>query len=1229
MPPRRRPARADEDSPPLRTGPAVTGNLPSMPARYDTSYGSAPSTMPRNSRRGQVRNIQVALEDALNDDDDSDDGGPRRARRPSVQATPRPNRRPQAQPEPGPEPESESEPEPEPGRQSEPDNEPDFDPGFDAASNSPASRHSSPPRQSPPRRASSVEPAEFQPAAHRDQRILPTSAPLRGPILPPPVRAGSEEPRGNSPLRRSPRRSSIVPPETIGSAFHRAIEEVRNRAGSEDPTATPESNRTFGQESSLFGDATIGSRSPGSIEDRPMATIEEEDSIMEAEDYRAAAAMSPSRPILPRPRNNPPAPPPAYNQQDNPREPSRSPLARVSDGPAPDHRLRPNPFAAAPQLQPPQTPRQGSVPGQRRPSRASPDRQIAAQNVPVSAAPTPGRTTRSQARNAAAEEARRTESRQTSEAPSPKPARQNQPAKVDARSPSPVQQEPRNAIRQDPAQQEPRNARTPSPAQQDERNGRTPSPMQRDPRNSRTPEPPQQGQGNAGTPRPARQAQPVVHSTQAFQPAPPAALSRLTRPGNSHLAPPRPPSHSPPRPNQVPALQTRVNARVEAVTTDQHGLFGNGMAERVKQEQQRDIEEQQKLRRERTTRLQTWPKIYAPIYTWTNTARPDIPYPVDDDPGDTLGDELDESSRQIPREQMGWHAWIMFTLADAFVEVLSFLISPEAWLIKAVLGGLAWCFLAWALYAGVSSFPAGSLGGIRWYGLSDVSHNLGQFVPLWMAAPSTIFSDRDTREHLQQQREHDYAIKDLTLASDLHKRSIDKLEQIVPKVVHMRLDDDGRPVVGQAFWHALRDLMKADKEVLTLGTGKGGYYFISDEHWRAIKDKLTKDKDYQKAINPPAPGVSASDVDNIFQNNLSKSWEGWLRSNNEKVAKILEPAFGTSIPDKIEKDLDQKIEKYVQDLYKDKGNTDVVVTRDFFIQHLRNEFATHRTEVRAEAGEIQKKLEEYVDQSVDLAMAKAPPSGVSRTEMIHIVDDMIRQAIANAGLEALAKGTIGANWHQELSRQVNYLTIGSGSIIDVKRTSPNYKPEIVGKIGSPAWLKSTRRSPMIFQPAKTQTRWDDDGDCWCGQPTVSKNGKFLGVFISYLLSHEIVPRHVVVEHILPGATLNPDARPQDIEIWAYISELNMRQRVEDFSASHFPEPDTASRKKWLTDGWVKIGQFTYESNDTINGIYVHQLSPELVKLGASTDQITVRALNNYGADHTCFYRVRLFGERLV
>ncbi|EQB55827.1 hypothetical protein CGLO_04212 [Colletotrichum gloeosporioides Cg-14] len=148
MPPRRRPSRADEDSPPLRTGPAVTQNLPSMPSRFDTSYGSAPSTMPRNSRRGQVRNIQVALEDALNDDDDSDDGGPRRARRPSV--PPRPNRR--QQPGPEQESESESEPEPEPGRQSEPDNEPDFDPGFDAASNSPASRHSSPPRQSPPRR---------------------------------------------------------------------------------------------------------------------------------------------------------------------------------------------------------------------------------------------------------------------------------------------------------------------------------------------------------------------------------------------------------------------------------------------------------------------------------------------------------------------------------------------------------------------------------------------------------------------------------------------------------------------------------------------------------------------------------------------------------------------------------------------------------------------------------------------------------------------------------------------------------------------------------------------------------------------------------------------------------------------------------------------------------------------------------------------------------------------
>ncbi|KAF9872309.1 hypothetical protein CkaCkLH20_10136 [Colletotrichum karsti] len=972
MPPKRRPRRDEDELQSIRGGAAVTQDLPSMPSRFDTSYGSAPSTMPRNVRRGQVRNIQTAVQDALNDDDSDDDDARGSKSKPKSTPKPKPSRPVQKEPEPEPEP------------------EPDFGPGNGSDSDLPVSprdltpeppRAHNSPRRSPPGIAPTVEPASFQgdlPRGARGQRFLPSAAPPRGSDVAPgqtPRRASSEGPvlpPTTNTSSGNPGPSRLNPP-TRGSLFQRAVSEDRDRyalrrSGSEEPVRTPDSTRTFGQESSLFGDAVIGSTpnkspSPGN---RPITTIEEEDSPIEAEDREAAIVKSPSkRPVLRHPKHNPPMAPRSFNQTE-PRDPD--------------------------------------------------------------------------------------------------------------------------------------------------------------------------------------------------------------------------------------------------------------MQQRVEEEREKDEAEQQALRSERKARLQAWPRIYVPIYSWTKTARPDTP------PVPTDGTPQRRPGRQTPMDQLGWGPWLMFTIADTFVDVLGFIFSPEAWLIRTAVAVLLLSFLGWTIFSGLSAIPAFSLGGLQWYGFSDIAHNLGQFMPLWVTRPSTMFSDEDTREYLRQQRDHEYEITKLMTSTKLHEGSLSKLEQIMPKIVRMELDKQGRPVVSQDFYHALRDLMKSDKEVLTLDRGHGGYHYISDEHWRAIRDKLKKDPVYQKAANPPAPGVSPSQVEDIFQNNFSKSWEKWLRNNNQQVAKILEPAFGTSIPDKIEKDLGQKLEKYVKDLYKEKGTKDVVVTREEFIRHLKGEFATHRNEVKAEVQELQKKLEDFISKSVDLAMSKAPPSGVSRAEMIHFVDDLVRQAIANAGLEALAKGKIGANWNHELSRQVNYLTVGGGTIIDPMHTSPNFKPKFKGPIGSAAWMDSTRRSPFILPPSKTQLRWEDDGECWCGEKAIDKQGRPLGVFISYLISHEIVPQHLVVEHILPSATWNAEARPKELEVWAYITEINLRSRVEDFSASHFP---SNPREKWLEDGWIKISQFTYESNDASGGIHVHQLSPELVTLGAATDHIIIRAVSNHGADHTCFYRNRLFGERLV
>ncbi|KAK1532792.1 spindle pole body-associated protein sad1 [Colletotrichum costaricense] len=1250
MPPKRR-VRDDngEAQSTLAGGAAVSRELPPLASRLDTSYGSAPSTILRNTRRGQQRNLQDIIKDTLHNSDDSDDpGDPDNGDESddasssssessnSKQPKPPPSRRtkqtrqtksPAPLPAPKPNPPRRVQPSP------DPDPDPDFDQDFgpyressespdplrDATPDPPLVRRS-PRRQSPAKTGKSDhvrdtrsclaavsipllnlvsappsnEPPLFQQGPLvPPQQFLPGAAPPRGQFSTFSQsinrRASSEDPaQGLTPARRS------LPAATWNSVFARAISEEpysQSRSqfvqGPPEPTPTPDSVRTFGQESSLFGGADIGSTPSQSLSSERggrLQSIEESgEPSPSKEQTRGIDLLSPLRRLARDPRHNAQMAQRNLNQALPHQGAIQAPITKVSDRPPPDlvPLLPSQSTIRPPQQEPPSTPpsdrfrpRSSKSPYQvspahlvnQSPAKRDPpgsvasSRQLAANKTSVSPSP-----------------AARSSSTRLSSRVSEEPSLHNQSPQVSTRNPSP--RKPMQAVSFIPARSGPLTAKE---------NPASPRPLfgKSLPAN-----------GNSVPSRPLAKNPPAIRVE-----APPSAAAGT---GSTRL-----PSSS--------GLSGNNNSR-PALGQGGAGMFTPEMRAKIQQEHRQERMKQEALRKERNTRLQAWPRVYNTVYEWTNVPRPDSPETDDGSGSDTDG-HMDSivTSRQVPYSEFSWASWILFKIADAFVDLLNFVFSLDFWFLKASLGVLLLSLLVWGALTGMNSTPAIGLGGIQWYGLSDFSHNLGQFVPLWISRPATLFSDDDAREYVRQQRNHEYEITKLTTASKLHEGSLSRLMEIVPKVVHMKLDKKGRPVVGEEFYHALRDLMKSDAEILTLSRGHGGYHFISDENWLAIKSRLQKDPVYQKAAEPPAPGLSSADVETISQSKFDKTWEKWLVNNNKKIAKILEPQFSTSIPEKIGKDLESKIERFVKDQFKNKDTKDVVVTRDEFIRHLKGEFATHRNEVKAEAQELQKKLEQYINESVEGILKKSPPKGVTRTEMITAVDGMIRQAIANAGLEALAQGKIGAVWDKELRHQVNYLAHGSGVIVSHDHLTPNYVPSIKAKLGTESYKKLTSLSPHIQPPAATLYGWEDEGDCWCGMVVVDRDGKEGGVRIGYILSREIVPQHLVVEHILPGATLNPDARPKDIDILAYYTDLHTRNRVADFAAAHFPGTK-------LSDGWVKIGQFTYESSDTLNGAHVHKLSSELLALGAYTDQIALHVTSNYGSDHTCLYRVRLYG----
>ncbi|KAK7418949.1 hypothetical protein QQX98_003652 [Neonectria punicea] len=533
---------------------------------------------------------------------------------------------------------------------------------------------------------------------------------------------------------------------------------------------------------------------------------------------------------------------------------------------------------------------------------------------------------------------------------------------------------------------------------------------------------------------------------------------------------------------------------------------------------------------------------------------------------------------------------------------------------------------------------AGSLpstGGIHLPSIGGIAGKIGGFIPslAWPLRRSrgdlddlfaSLGPEDNAQELVNKVWEHyEKSIGAMKKDSRLHQASLQKLETVVPKIVRMELKN-GKPIVTQEFWHALRDLIHGDGSFVTLEKNSGAYEFTSDEQWKAIRARLIKDPTYTSKLNATAAGI-----EDRLEAKMPRAWDAWVKNNEDKIAELIGPAL-----DKIQsagsgREFDERLKKIVKDQVQGGDLEDVIVTRAEFLHHLQNEFALHRAEIRAEIKALQPQLEELREEMQ--AATRNQPQGVSKGEIAALVKSLVLKAVGDMNLEGMAKGKIHYHWAAELKNQVNYFAIGAGATIDGKRTSTTYDPLDQGTVAPDAFIRGIR-SVAPLPPIAALSPWEDEGDCWCAARSVNHRGNPHGATLSVQLGRRVVPQHVVVEHLLPGATSDPAARPRHIEVYAHFEDHVVRERVRDFAATHLP--DATNDRDFQAPGYgpafVKIAQFVYEGAELHDGVHVHRLHSDLAALGAATDQVIVRAVSNYGADtHTCFYRVRLFGKPLA
>ncbi|KAL1837976.1 hypothetical protein VTJ49DRAFT_3165 [Mycothermus thermophilus] len=427
-------------------------------------------------------------------------------------------------------------------------------------------------------------------------------------------------------------------------------------------------------------------------------------------------------------------------------------------------------------------------------------------------------------------------------------------------------------------------------------------------------------------------------------------------------------------------------------------------------------------------------------------------------------------------------------------------------------------------------------------------------------------------------------------------QAIDEIQSILPQVVSVKKDWKGRISVGEPFWIALRARILADDKILSLDYKDR----ISGSHWKAIEQRL----------QDAGLHVTRKDVEGVMKEKGPAMWEKWLRDNKRKVAEIAAQGQGGKV----------KV-----------GGGDTIVSKDQFIAELRDQLSSHKNEVDAEIERLRNELKKIVPEVQKIATQGGLTKADASAMIQKMVDYEVTRRIINVGQKSGSKNAVDAMF----SQRVNFFSPGNNALIDTSLTSPTYVINLP-RLGSKEWLKSSGEQPGYLSDARIALMpWTDAGQCWCAGIMARGNDTYpaaLGISLSAL----IIPQHVVIEHIEPGATNDPQSMPRDIELWGYYPDKARLQRVRNWTYRNMPETAAAVRgpaaikhtNDLVRQNFARIGRFTYEYKPQDNGVFVYNVSPELTHRGmGATDKIVVRALNNHGAkDHTCFYRVRMYGE---
>ncbi|KAL6710028.1 hypothetical protein ACN47E_009819 [Coniothyrium glycines] len=305
--------------------------------------------------------------------------------------------------------------------------------------------------------------------------------------------------------------------------------------------------------------------------------------------------------------------------------------------------------------------------------------------------------------------------------------------------------------------------------------------------------------------------------------------------------------------------------------------------------------------------------------------------------------------------------------------------------------------------------------------------------------------------------------------------------------------------------------------------------------------------------------------------------------------------FWHALIDKVQKEDSKEWQEYLKRLHQnldalynnrdERSDTDSyakAVSRQEFIEAVEQKYA-----------EISSRVDEKI----------AEAFRTQRDQIKAVTETQARKTmIENLRLQSLAQSTLLANYELHL-RTPNYYSPGLGAYIDPKLTSSTFGDD-------PGWLGRIMTSPTMRSPKAALYDWREPGDCWCATPSPGHSDQ---AQLTVSLGRPVIPKKVTVEHIpmtmMPGRKITN--APRTVELWVQTEkELNYyySERQVDCSIG--------------MPGWKCLGSFKYNIY-AANHVQTFELAAEPSETITKT---MLRVVNNWGADHTCLYQVRLHGD---